>query len=274
MALLIPVALDKDGVIVLPSCAKDHGPFKCIECSDKMVVRQGDKRRWHFAHLGTDASGCSAGGESMRQLAAKLIVAKYITKINFVHSCPSGQHRHFRYYERYTSPQEFRYDGQNSADVPVVEDGNLRAIVEVKLCHATTGRALESRISLVGVENLWVVDATKVLESQCELHHSKSKIKLHAETSTGCRPCAVALKRKRDAEKDMRDAERARREVERASQPPGAHITPPQKNVVEIIDSMTLRRNGVLMKKNYVQTSDGGGEQTPLHLGQSGRLGS
>lgn len=44
----------------------------------------------------------------------------------------------------------------------------------------------------------------------------------------------------------MRDAARARREA------------PPPKNVVEIIDSMTLRRNGVLMKKKYVQTSDGG----------------
>lgn len=113
--------------------------------------------------------------ESMGQLAAKLIVAKYITKINFVHSCPSGQHRHARYYERCTSPQGFSYDGQHSADVPVVEDGKLRAIIEVKLCHAITGRALESRVSLVGAENLWVVDVTKVLESQRDLHRMQDQ---------------------------------------------------------------------------------------------------
>lgn len=42
MALLVPIALDNNGDTVLPVCDKDQGPFKCIECSERLVVPQGE----------------------------------------------------------------------------------------------------------------------------------------------------------------------------------------------------------------------------------------
>lgn len=89
MALLVPIALDRNGNTVLPDCDKSEGPFECVECSESLLVRQGEKNQWHFAHA-TDSS--CPGGESLKHLAAKLIVANYITKINLVKTC-SGRLR-------------------------------------------------------------------------------------------------------------------------------------------------------------------------------------
>lgn len=203
MALLVPVALDNKGDTVLPSCTKDQGPFKCIECSARLVLRQGEKNKCNFAHVSADASGCSGWGESPRHRAAKMIIAKYITKINFVQICRRGEHRHVRHYERCTSSQEFRYDGRHSADVAVFsEDGKLKAIVEVKFSHATTAEALESRVSHVGIGNMWEVDATRVINSQSKLHSAERKIDLSATNGLKCQPCKL----KRDAAK-LRRAE-------------------------------------------------------------------
>lgn len=185
MTLSVPVALDRNGDTVLPICSKDQGPFKCIECSASLVVRQGEKNQWHFAHVSADDSGCcSGGGESMQHLAAK---------INFVHTC-SGEHKHGRRYERCTSSPQTRYDGRHSADVGVFsEDGKLKAIVEAKFSRATMGEALESRFSHVGIEDTWEVDAVRVLKCQSKLHSAKRVVNLSATNWTECRSC----KRKR-----------------------------------------------------------------------------
>lgn len=288
MALLVPVARDKNGVMVLPSCEKTQGPFKCVECSERLVVRQGGVNRWHFAHMGTDAAGCSGGGESLRQLAAKLIVTKYIKIINFVQLCPSGQHKHERQYELCATSEDIDYDGRHSSDVAIAQDGELRAVIEVKVCHATTGAALELRVCRVGVENMWVVDTMKVLRSQCELHYAKGNIDFEAANNTECGPCEVerekervereaeyeAGREERDEAARLREAEyeaervergkaRATRDTERSATKRkaswlSAQGTPGDTNTIEIIDSMTVRRNGVLLKKKYLEGADKG----------------
>lgn len=107
----------------------------------RLLVRQCGKNQWHFAHDSADASGCNGGGASLQHRAAKMIIAIYITKINFIQMCRKGEHKHFRHYKRCTSAQEFRYDDRHSADVAVFSgDGKLRAIVEVKVSHVCRDR--------------------------------------------------------------------------------------------------------------------------------------
>lgn len=192
MALLVPVACDRNGVTVLPSCNKSQSPFTCIECEASLLVKQGEKSQWHFAHASSDASGCSGGGESLQHRAAKMIITEYITKINFVQVCSKGEHEHVRRYKCCKASQEFRYDGRHSADVAVFsEDDKLRAIVEVKFSHATTGEALDSRVSHVGIEDMWEVDATRVIKAQSKLHSAKRSIDLSATNGTKCQPCKL-----------------------------------------------------------------------------------
>lgn len=137
-----------------------------------------------------------------------MIIAKYITRINFVQTCSGGEHRHVRRYEGCTASQEYRYDDRHAADVGVFSgDGKLRAIVEVKISHATTGEALESRVSHVGLGDMWEADTTRVIEAQSKLHSAEGKFDLSATTGTKCQPC----KRKRDAVKLKRAQARKER---------------------------------------------------------------
>ncbi|CAN0225930.1 unnamed protein product, partial [Pylaiella littoralis] len=50
MPLLIPVAKNKAGETVTPTCSKGDRPFTCLGCSKPLVLRQGEIKRWHFAH--------------------------------------------------------------------------------------------------------------------------------------------------------------------------------------------------------------------------------
>lgn len=167
MPLLIPVAKDKKtGETVTPTCSKDDGPFTCLGCSKLLVLRQGEKNRWHFAHHSKDNDECSAGGETYIHLAAKLLLVSYITRFEFATKCDRRRHDHEKVYHGCTALQEQRYDGVHSADVGVFRDGNLTAIVEVMATHKTEGESLASRISCVGEDNVWEVEAMGVLEQQ------------------------------------------------------------------------------------------------------------
>lgn len=87
----------------------------------------------------------------------------------------------------------------SSINVAKESTSTFRAIVEVKLSHATTGEALESRVSQVGIGDVWEVDASRVIKAQRTLHSERKMIKLNATNGTKCKPCARAVKQKRKA---------------------------------------------------------------------------
>ncbi|CAN0442629.1 unnamed protein product [Ectocarpus fasciculatus] len=64
MSLLIPVAKNKTGETVTPTSNKEDGPFACLGCAKPLVLRQGEKNQWHFAHHSNNNDECSAGGET------------------------------------------------------------------------------------------------------------------------------------------------------------------------------------------------------------------
>lgn len=123
MALLIPVAKDKAGETVTPTCSKDEGPFTCLGCSRGLFLRQGDKKRWHFAHHSKGNDECSAGGESQPLIAAKLLLAiRFIDRFEFTATCNRSKHQVQNIYEGCTAVQEHRFDGVHSADVAVLHE--------------------------------------------------------------------------------------------------------------------------------------------------------
>ncbi|CAN0070717.1 unnamed protein product, partial [Ectocarpus sp. 12 AP-2014] len=50
MPLHIPVAQARSGKLMVPSCSKAEGSFKCLECSQNLVLKQGKIKVFHFAH--------------------------------------------------------------------------------------------------------------------------------------------------------------------------------------------------------------------------------
>jgi len=170
--LLVPLALDKNGVKITPTCEKEHGPFKCIQCSQELTLKQGKIKRWHFSHK-NNVSTCNGGGESAIHLAAKMFLEKFITKIRFSESCVSGNHYRTIKYHGVNAKQEYRFDNC-IADVAVFnEKGLMVAILEVKNTHSTTEEGLESRYKKVGRNNVWEIDAFDVIDSQNNVYLQK-----------------------------------------------------------------------------------------------------
>ncbi|CAN0493787.1 unnamed protein product [Ectocarpus sp. 12 AP-2014] len=252
MPLLIPVAENKTGETVTPTCSKDDGPFTCLGCSKPLVLRQGEKNRWHFAHHAKDNDECSAGGETYIHLAAKLLLVTYITRFEFFAHCGSLRHVHERGYRGCTAVQEHRYDGVHSADVGVLRDEKLEAIIGVMATHKTEEESLASRMEFVGEDNVWEVEAMRVLKQQRRLTLTTDTIRLPSLLRvTDCTKCAQASREaherwvKQMAVEKLESEERRRQFEEQQAD-----------TTVVLVDENTLRRNGVLMKKIFFKPGD------------------
>lgn len=260
MPLLIPVAKNNTGETVTPTCSKDDGPFACLGCSNPLVLRQGEKNRWHFAHHAKDNDECSAGGETYIHLAAKLLLVTYITRFEFFAHCGSLRHVHERGYRGCTAVQEHRYDGVHSADVGVLRDEKLEAIIEVMATHKTEGESLASRMEFVGEDNVWEVEAMRVLKQQRRLTLTTDTIRLPSLLRvTDCTKCAQASReaheRCREAHErwvkqmavEKLESEERRRQFEECKRKSDQKAD----TTVVLVDENTLRRNGVLMTKFF-----------------------
>lgn len=244
MPLLIPVEKDKAGETVTPTCSKEDGPFTCLGCSRRLILRQGETNRWHFAHTSKDNDECSAGGESYNHLAAKLLLVRCIGRFEFTRQCDSLLHDQDEIYQGCTAVQEHRFDGVHSADVGVFQGGNLRAIVEVMATHKTEGAPLSARISCVGGENVWEVEALSVLKEQRQLTLTTNTIQLHSLLKLkDCAKCAFEVEQRQQAAREMALAtERRAKQKEQTEKLVEASQRTSQNSVV-IIDDNTLLRN-------------------------------
>jgi len=228
MEPFVAIAFDQEGVQVTPTCPKEQGPFTCVKCNDKLTLKQGAIKNWHFAHARANPSDCDGGGESSRLVAAKITLVEHIRSIRFVATCKNGKHKLEREYCGCTAAQE-----SASADVSVFNNGTLKAMVQVKAETDAARQSIESRAVRVGAANVWDVCAMDVVRLQTDLHRDSAVMKLDASNARECVPCTEAEAAKASA------AAKKKRSAE-------------EKAVVEIIDDDTIRRNGVLMKKKHL----------------------
>lgn len=252
MPLLIPVAKAKTGETVPPTCSKEDGPFTCLGCSKELTLKQGVINQWHFAHHADANSDCSAGGESYNHLAAKLILSKHIARFEFTQTCDKMKHKRDKVYGGCTAVQEYRFDGRHSADVGVFRDENLEAIVEVVVTHKTEGEALASRISRVGADDMWEVDAIEVLKRQNQLRSTRDVIRLPTTQSfSDCVECAEEAEQMRRQKEEL-NRHRALEKKAEQEQMELAIMQGQGQDRVVIIDDNTLLRNDVLLKKSFL----------------------
>lgn len=207
---------------MVPSCAKSEGPFTCLGCGGGLVLRQGKVNVYHFAHRQLSL-GCSGGAESAQHKAAKLLVEKYCSRLIFTGRCITRAHEIKRQYIDCEAKQEYRYDTNKnySADVAIFQQGVLESIVEVRVSHATTGDALESRTACVGVNSVWETAADEILDQQTDLFTTESTVEirslLHQYKAYECTP--ICRRRVREAE-EMAEFDR-QQEIDGTTRPCG-----------------------------------------------------
>lgn len=293
--VFVSLALDRERVEVTPTCSKEQGPFECVECSEKLILKQGPQIAYHFAHASVDnEGGCSGGGDALEIRAAKLDIVEYISNIQFVAPCPKGLHKHERQYWGCRASQD-----RSSADVSVFLGIELKAMVRVTAGDTdssdSAGEPLESRVMRVGAANVWQVRAKDVPPLQRNMHRASETVNLASSNARECAECAHALEvmecerqqqaleaaamdrvrceealeiqRKANAlALQMREEREARRRAAKARYDAAKkhrmeeETAPPEtpSATVEIIDDETLRRNGVLKKKKYLPTGGPG----------------
>lgn len=181
MSRHIPIAQSRSGVLVLPSCSKSEGPFTCLECAGDLILRQGSVNVFHFAHRHLSPT-CSGGGESARHKTAKLLIEKYCSRFVFRGQCVTRAHGLSRQYTDSCAQHEYRYDQHKnySADVAIFQKGVIKSIVEVRVSHATTGDALQSRTAWVGANNVWEISVMDVLDQQKELFTTTNTVEVRS----------------------------------------------------------------------------------------------
>lgn len=208
---MIPIARSLPGVLVLPSCSNDEGPFTCLGCDGELVLWKSKVTVFHFAHRRL-SHGCSGGGDSAMHKAAKMLIENYCSRLLFEGQCVTGTHSLARQYSGSCARRDYRYDQNvnNSAGVAIFVDGALESVVEVRASHPTTGESLESRQSCVGVNNLWEVSAVDVLSKQTELYTTTNTVHVRSLLPYEVDECASRCRERIREAEDV--AEMTRRE--------------------------------------------------------------
>lgn len=169
---------------ISPIYANKKDEFQCIECGNKVILRKGDIRRPHFSHINQDDS-CkyfNNHGESQVHREAKSLIAFILREKRQL--CISWSCSYPKYYkiqcgynfindwdqpiidykegdsviEEYRDPD----GGKWIADVAVVNNGNIRLIIEIKATHSTN--------TDVRPEPWYELDAHEVIETVTDMH--------------------------------------------------------------------------------------------------------
>jgi len=168
-----------------PSEALKGKTYKCTECGNRVIFRKGDIRVPHFAHY-SQTNTCSYyehPSESQIHKDAKLLMAKMLTErknIQFLWNCdyPSCKTRSdcyafsgvpsIIYKEGDEVMLEYR-DKENKwiADIAVVNNGEVRYIIEIKNTHST---------NLGRPEPWFEVDAATLIREMNELNMGSTEI--------------------------------------------------------------------------------------------------
>lgn len=127
------------------------GTFKCIDCSEHVIPRRGDKRIWHFAHYSDQHKGkCphKNGGETLAHYEAKHWIAENLHRCAFaIEQCPTCNRK--KYFvgkkggvqlQKCVAEVEKRVPGTHPkftrvADVLCIDPKTYKAVAAIEVFH-------------------------------------------------------------------------------------------------------------------------------------------
>lgn len=140
--LRIPLALDEHARIVSPEAASKDFKYFCPSCGDLLVLKKGEIKQAHFSHKASDA--CSQ--ETVIHKLAKSLIVQVIRDWKekrgdaptIERKCPEcGSYTVQKIPERVEGAiEERKLDSGYIADVAILFNQDVIAVVEVKVCHA------------------------------------------------------------------------------------------------------------------------------------------
>lgn len=172
---------------IAPKYATKDKEYKCIDCGNRVILRKGDIRVPHFAHY-TQTSRCSYyehPNESQLHKDAKFLMAQLLKEkrgIYFQRDCVDCKGDYgfqgessIVYKEGDDVVIEYR-DKANKyvADVALINNGEVRYIVEIKVSHETK--------SNVRPEPWYEVDARDLINSVNRQEKEKEELNLEDDT--------------------------------------------------------------------------------------------
>ncbi len=117
---------------------RKEGPFTCVECNQRLILKKGEIKAAHFAHEAD--SVCK--GESVYHKAAKRIISTHLKSFMFMEVCKGCQvimHNVAKMeyeFHKHTAAEEYAF-GKYRLDVGVLnEQGVVVAAIEVFHTHA------------------------------------------------------------------------------------------------------------------------------------------
>jgi hypothetical protein len=158
----------------LPSDAIKCKKYKCIECNKKVILRKGEVRKPHYAHY-AQTNTChyyDHPNEAQIHKDAKMLMAQLLKdkkEILFTWDCKiCGEFEAFDnddstilYKEEDEIITEYRSkDGKWVADVALINNGEVRYIVEIKNTHSTTTERPEPWFEVKAKELIEIVNET------------------------------------------------------------------------------------------------------------------
>ncbi len=164
---------------VSPINALKNKQYKCADCDKRVILRQGNIRVHHFAHY-SETNTCSYydhPNEAQIHKDAKLLLQKLMNDkrlLGFHWECDLCGYFHafqgepsFTYKEGDKAILEYRdKEGKWIADVALVNNGEVRCIVEVKNTHSTTTKRPEP---------WYEVDAAKFIKAIYDQYEDSKK---------------------------------------------------------------------------------------------------
>lgn len=191
-------ARDKKGCIIHIDDAKRGEEYYCLQCGNPMITKQGEKRKWHFAHKG-NLGGCNH--ETYLHTTAKELIRKFFEKaphfyISFrrkaicsVEECPLGVSRpcnwksditSFDLKKYYTACKYEKKIEQFKADLLLTGSEDKRSPILIEFCvkHQSTAEKLNSGLCIIEI-HLESDDDIKKIIQESTITEDDLKIKFY-----------------------------------------------------------------------------------------------
>ena len=165
--ILYPLALNAAGITIPVRDANHGGIYNCLGCNQIMIAKQGEFRKWHYAHKSQQANTCNPD-LVLHRTAQELILAGFRQAV-----AQEGEYMLGRLCTRCgghiiknaaqadaTINREVSAVPGTRADLVITYSDNDRLVLEVvntnNLSEATTNKYSQSNIRVLKIRPIWV----------------------------------------------------------------------------------------------------------------------
>ncbi len=129
----ISIAYDENRNDILIDNALKDKIYRCYDCNDILIVKNGKKIAKHYAHKSLN----TCNGESWQHIFCKKIIGKYLNNLKFKSDCNNCKKRTIKTFVNNIPKEEYAYNNFK-IDVGILDEENeLKGCIEIFHTHKT-----------------------------------------------------------------------------------------------------------------------------------------